>query len=40
MAFEKRQPTEEEIKYLKSFEIRCPYEKKHTGKRRILFKSQ
>ncbi len=25
MAFEKRQPTEEEIKYLKSFEIRCPY---------------
>lgn len=25
MAFEKRKPTEEEIKYLESFEIRCPY---------------
>ena len=25
MAFEKRKPTEEEIKYLESFDIRCPY---------------
>ena len=25
MAFVEKKPTEEEIKYLKSFEIRCPY---------------
>lgn len=25
MAFEERKPTEEEIKYLDSFDIRCPY---------------
>lgn len=25
MAFEKRKPTEEEVKYLESFDISCPY---------------
>lgn len=25
MAFEKREPTEEEVKYLESFRLRCPY---------------